>query len=445
MIICKRQKLSNMQKYSFFLFFIVAFSLVSQSQEVDPFLRQLEIEVLQNNQLLKLNKNALQIAKNSYTKGNAGMLPLVSLNIRDNATYASQVLQTADGREIVNNFTLNNTAAAALVGEITLYNGGRNKHTYERLGLAVNQAANEETINKEELVLATRQLYYLAVRQKQLIKTTEAAAIFTNELLDLAQNKLDIGTGNKLIVLQSEIDKNSLAIELNNQNILLQNIFNQLNTLRDKPLNTAVPTQDEGISTLLLDKNLYFQKFLQKNALIQQADYMVAMANIDQQIAATFNKPVITANLGYNFTRSDNGGGFFLVNQTNGLAGGINVLIPIYTGGVNSMNYQNAGINIMNAQLNKELVLNQLKSEFEQVYRSYENALTTADLQAQNVKSAEENLNIGLERFRVGLTDGFEIKQLQQSYLDVNFRYIDALYQIKLQELQLMRLAGDFQ
>lgn len=425
-------------------FLVSLFSWCVIAQDIDPVLQKLELEVIQNNQLLKLNKNALQIAINNYTKGNSGMLPNVTLNIRDNATYATQLLQTADGREIVNNFTINNTLGASVVGEMTLFNGGRNQNNYERWGIAVNQAKTEELITKEDLILATRQLYYLAVRQKQLIKTTEAAAIFTNELWELAQNKLEIGTGNKLIVLQSEIDRNSLAIELNNQNVLLQNIFDQLNALRNQPIRTEIPIQEVSLKINRLDRSVYFEKFISKNSSLQRADLQIALADNEQQIAASFNKPTITANLGYNFNRSDNGGGFFLVNQSNGLAGGINVLIPIYTGGVNSLNYQNARINALNARLNKELISNELKSEFEQTFRNYENALITAELQAKNVKSAEENLNIGLERFRVGLTDGFEIKQLQQSYLDVNFRYIDALYQIKLQELQLMRIAGDF-
>lgn len=440
---CQKQKLQNMLKCSLAIL-IALFRWCVIAQDIDPVLQKLELEVIQNNQLLKLDKNALQVAINNYTKGNSGMLPYVTLNVRDNATYASQLLQTADGREIVNNFTLNNTLGASITAEMTLFNGGRNQHTYKRWGIAVNQAKTQELITKEDLILATRQLYYLAIRQKQLIKTTEAAAIFTNELLELAQSKLDIGTGNKLIVLQSEIDKNSLAIELNNQNILLQNIYDQLNTLRNKPLGTDIPILDASLSINRLDRSVYFEKFISKNSALQRADLQIALADSEQQIAASFNKPTITATLGYNFNRSDNGGGFFLVNQSNGLAGNINVLIPLYTGGVNSLNYQNAGINALNARLNKSLIMNELQMQFEQTFRNYENALITAELQAKNVKSAEENLNIGLERFRVGLTDGFEIKQLQQSYLDVNFRYIDALYQIKLQELQLMRLAGDF-
>lgn len=64
------------------------------------------------------------------------------------------------------------------------------------------------------------------------------------------------------------------------------------------------------------------------------------------------------------------------------------------------------------------------------------------EIQQANVLNADENIKLGFSRFQAGLTDGFEFKQIQQSYTDANFRYIDILYQAKLNELQLNYISG---
>ncbi|MBK9151512.1 MAG: TolC family protein [Saprospiraceae bacterium] len=405
-------------------------------------LRMLEAEVLEANLNRKIAAKDKGIAVNNYDKGNAGLLPTVNLALRNNTTYITNTLTTADGREIVNDFTLNNNVNANVNAEIAIYNGGRNKNLYERLRMLTETADINERIVIENLLYNLRTLYYQAVRQKQLIKTTRAALDFTEQRLQLAVNKLDIGTGNKVVVLQTELEKNQLLAELELQNLSLLNIYDQINALRNLPPSSEVPVTDSTYVIKSPDKNTLKSTLLENNLQFKMADINIALALNSIEDVKGLRKPSVTANLGYTFNRADNGAGFFLLNQSNGFGAGVAVTMPIYDANRIKIQYRNAQLQSEQAAMQKELLQINLDAQFEQLFRTYEASERLASLQKKNVDIAEENLIIGINRFKVGVTDGFELEQIQQGYTQANFRWIDALFQTKMNELELMRLTG---
>jgi outer membrane protein TolC len=405
-------------------------------------LRMLEAEVLEANLNRKIATKDKAIAGNNYDKGNAGLLPTVNLALRNITTYITNTLTTADGREIVNDFTLNNNVNANVNAEIAIYNGGRNKNLYERLRMLTETADINERIVIENLLYNLRTLYYQAVRQKQLIKTTRAALDFTEQRLQLAVNKLDIGTGNKVVVLQTELEKNQLLAELETQNLLLLNIYDQINALRNLPPSSEVPVTDSTYVIKSPDKNALKSTLLENNLQFKMADLNIALALNSIEDVKGLKRPSVTANLGYTFNRADNGAGFFLLNQSNGFGAGVAVTMPIYDANRIKIQYRNAQLQSEQANMQKELLQINLDAQFEQLFRTYEASERLASLQKKNVDIAEENLIIGINRFKVGVTDGFELEQIQQGYTQANFRWIDALFQTKMNELELMRLTG---
>ncbi|MBK9255625.1 MAG: TolC family protein [Saprospiraceae bacterium] len=425
------------------LCFIILFHFPVFVQSQDEIaLRMLELEVLEANNNRKIISIDKKITENNYNKGLAGLIPTANFTLRDNVTYATNFNRTADGREIVNDFTVNNTANANINAEFVIYNGGRNKNLYERLKLFTTTASLDEQRVLENLIYNTRLLYYQVVRQKQLINTTVAALDFTNQRLQLAVNKLDIGTGNKVVVLQTELEKNQLLAELESQNQILKNLFNQLNALRQKPLDTPLGIADTSYVVSNLDKSQLYSALKKNNVDFATAENNIQLALNAQRDINGLRKPQITTNLGYTFNRADNGGGFFLLNQTNGLAGGIVLTMPIYDANRIKIQTKNAALITEQSKYQKELIEINLESTFEQLYLALETSERLSRLQENNVAIAKENIMIGLNRFKVGVTDGFELEQILQGYLQANFRLIDALYQIKINELELLRLTG---
>ena len=63
-------------------------------------------------------------------------------------------------------------------------------------------------------------------------------------------------------------------------------------------------------------------------------------------------------------------------------------------------------------------------------------------LEEQNLKTAEENLDIALERYKLGNLSGLELREVQKSLLDAEERLISGEYQTKLAEISLLQISG---
>jgi outer membrane protein TolC len=63
-------------------------------------------------------------------------------------------------------------------------------------------------------------------------------------------------------------------------------------------------------------------------------------------------------------------------------------------------------------------------------------------LEEESVDLARENVMVALERFRQGVSTTLELKEAQQSLELAAYRLIQARYNTKVSETELMRLKG---
>jgi len=83
-----------------------------------------------------------------------------------------------------------------------------------------------------------------------------------------------------------------------------------------------------------------------------------------------------------------------------------------------------------------------IKAELLTVYYAYENNLSLVKMEQQNLAVARENLEIALERYRLGSLSGLELREVQKSLLDAEERLISVKYQTKLAEITLLQISG---
>ena len=84
----------------------------------------------------------------------------------------------------------------------------------------------------------------------------------------------------------------------------------------------------------------------------------------------------------------------------------------------------------------------QLKSDIARSYNTYANNLRLLEIERQNYRVARENTDIALERFRLGIASYLEFRDAQVNLLTAENRLITSIYQIKEQEIELLRLSG---
>jgi outer membrane protein len=89
--------------------------------------------------------------------------------------------------------------------------------------------------------------------------------------------------------------------------------------------------------------------------------------------------------------------------------------------------------------------LNRIHASFLRAFRTYQNSLELVDLEEDNLANAEETLDIALERFRQGIISAIEFREAQRAFLSAESRLIEAKYDAKIAETELLRLTGGLQ
>jgi outer membrane protein TolC len=75
-------------------------------------------------------------------------------------------------------------------------------------------------------------------------------------------------------------------------------------------------------------------------------------------------------------------------------------------------------------------------------FKKYQDDLAMLALESENNKLVKENLEIAMERYKIGESNSIELKTAQQSFEDAVNRLSDARYNAKLSETQLLKLSG---
>jgi len=157
--------------------------------------------------------------------------------------------------------------------------------------------------------------------------------------------------------------------------------------------------------------------------------------------------PVINFNSGYNFTKLNSNAAtnsFSPIFNQNGVFNyGFSATIPIFNGLNVHRQVRNAQLNVSYQQLSLENTRTKVDMALSNAFKDYEYYKTAVDLEEENLGLARENAMVALERFKQGVSTTIEVKEAQQSLEDAYNRLINARFNIKLAETQLLRLNGD--
>jgi outer membrane protein TolC len=78
-----------------------------------------------------------------------------------------------------------------------------------------------------------------------------------------------------------------------------------------------------------------------------------------------------------------------------------------------------------------------------QAFKTYQFQKQALDLEEANIQLAKDNVFIAFERYRLGVSTYLELRDAQQSLETAYNRLIDARYNTKVAETELLRLRGD--
>jgi outer membrane protein len=400
---------------------------------------------LENNYGIRISANIHGQAANNHSLGNAGFLPSLGISASQVETIEDSDQEFADGTTQENRGARNTSQNAALELDWTIFDGLQMFHRYDRLGMLREVSDEELRLSMENLVANIALSYYDVIRIREQVANLEDNLEVSQERVEIEEAKVEIGSGSEYQLLQARSDLNEDRAALFRERNQLSEAMIRLNELLSRdPHEEFDVTRDIRINRNLLQEDLY-QKLLAENAELSIARMQKDITHLEMREIRSERFPQISISSAYNYSRSENDGGFFRFNEARGLTFGLTARINLFDGFNTSRRVQNAHIDRKNAELAYESDKLRLESEFLANFRSYQNSLELVDLEEENFLNAEETLDIALERFRIGSISSLEFREAQRTLLAAETRLINARFEAKVAETELLSLSGELQ
>ena len=391
---------------------------------------------------IMLAKNEADIAKINNNKATAGMLPIINVTAGDvfNLNNINQKFTT--GQEVQRNWVPINSFNAALNIDWTIFDGMRMFAAKDRL--AALQSLGEIQLKNQiqNTVAQVLSVYYGVVRQKQQIKALNISAELSDERVKLSQKKLDVGYSDKTPLLQAKVDYSAQQVNILQQETILQQSKAALNQLIGRDAAAEFDVIDTIEVNDVPDLQAIKDTVLTDNFAIKSAMKNIEIAKLQHKEINAQRLPSINFSTGYNFTQNNSKAGLQLFNRSYGPTLGLNALIPVFNGGRVKKQLESSAVNIATQQVLLDQVKNDLDAGIITAYKNFEFAAKALKLNEENVKVAEENVLVTMERFRLNQSNSVEIKQAQSSYEDALYNVIIARFNAKIAEIELKRLSN---
>jgi len=420
-------------------------TLATVPQQGDPLTLQQAIETaLDKNYQIRINRAQQEIARNNYNKGTVGYLPLVTGNFNSNGNFQN-ISQTFLGNlrpPLDVNGIFNRTNTVGLNANYGILDFTRAAN-YNRLGELVRLSEVTTRVNVEATAANVITTYYDVIRQLQRLIAFRQALDISRERLELARANYEVGTRSRVDFLSAQVDYNADSAALVAQQQSLRNAKILLNTLLVREPGTEFAVRD----TILVRTDLQLENLRQalntNNPQLVQALLNRQLTETDLRIARAQQLPSVDLAVGYNQTFINNQGGFGIRTAHNrGLTYGLTAAVPIFNGYNLKRQINNAKINTQIAEQQVADQRLQLYSQLEQTYTQYRNSLTLLNLEVQNFNIARQNVEIAFERYRVGNSTAVEFRDVQRNAVAAETRLLDAAFNAKVSETDLLRLSS---
>lgn len=426
-------------KILFLLIFLVQLGFSQASLTMQEAIK----EALANNLQIAMVKNESTMSEKNNSWSNAGANPTLELLANPSISSTNLDQKLVSGLDINKSGLVSKNYNAQIVASWNVLNGFKLYTTkakleeLQRMGdLAVSQQINQLVYNVS--------LAYINLQKiNQAIKNIDFQVTIDDERIKLAQTKFDIGSSGKNDLLQAQIDKNDLIT----QKISLQNDFKNasvsLGLLMGRQQYDSITVIDSiQINPISSQQNIMNQAFGQNPAVLLANKQSIVLSLTKKEVEKQ-RLPQLSVNAAYAYSRNESNGGFSLFNQNYGPNASISLAVPIFDGG----RTQNQ-INILDLQIkNQALAEQQLKLELtamiQQFLNNYNNAVSSIDLENQNLELARENLTISLGRQKLQSISALELREAQFSLLAIQSKILDYQYLAKQSQINLDLLTGN--
>ncbi|MVN21818.1 TolC family protein [Mucilaginibacter arboris] len=418
---------------------------VTYAQQAAPLLT-LEDAVsiaLKNNYNIQLAKNNTAISAANVSIGNAGYLPVLTANASTSSSILNINQTRSDGT--VNKIPRLHNSSDTYGPNInwTIFDGFAMFANYDQLKQLnkLSQVQQRDTI--QSTLASVISTYYNLINQTQQLLALKEEIQISRLQLRYASDRYSVGRAAKLDVLNAQVNFNTDTTNFLTQIQQFNTTKINFNRLLVRKLNEDFSVPDTIViqnQPVLADIIAQAQK---SNPAILASQINKRLTEINLKQVRALRYPAIGVNSGYAFSNSTTPAGFTQTQNTKGLNYGLTASINIFDGFNQVRRERVAKLQINGAGIRASQIQQLVETQINALYIDFLSGLDLIRVGQSNVEIARQNLNITLEKYRLGNITPLEVREAQRNYLDAKTRFFTNQYQTKLSEISLKEITGN--
>ncbi|OWY25737.1 TolC family protein [Sphingobacteriales bacterium UPWRP_1] len=392
---------------------------------------------------VKIAGTETKIAHNNNHAGASGILPVVGAQL-----YIGNNINTINNAaEFANGYYTNSWANMAASLNYVVFDGFQFTINRQRLQLAQQQAETVYETQQQQTALNTALAYYKAVLEKSKLEAARKTYKFTEERYKNALLQQRLGTLSQYDLGQYEIAclADSAAVYLQ-QNAFITAMNDLALLLQTDPETTPVTLTDTlEYRPVAWLKNAVTQQILTNNTQYKQLQLNVSLLKNNTRLKKASLLPSLHFNAalikGVNRIRFDNlpaqNGGEFNLNV------GLGLQIPVWEGNIRKRNLQQAVLLQKIGEYRLQIAEQELSNQLNNLMSGYQRQLKIIEIQEKIMASASATIKLAAQRYQSGISNFLEYRNLQTEYNKAQTAKLQAIFELKVTELNMMLLSGN--
>ena len=356
---------------------------------------------------------------------------------------SSDATLASDGSTVSTRSVLDHTLNAQLRAEWTVFDGFSIQATRDRMEELHNQGTIQTRVAIEDYIASLTTEYYNLVKQTLHLKNLEYATALSKERLRITSERYDMGGNSRLDMQQAQVYFNSDSARSLKQHEALGSANIRINRLMsNQDLRSVHVAADTAINLLTgLDYESLYEDMMRTNSSLLRAESNRTVAQLDRRAVQSRNYPYLRLNAAYGLTHNIYGNSNYTDRTNWGPSFGATIGINLISG-KQRVQERNARLDEMSADITIDQLELQLRANLDDFWQAYQNNLMLLELQEQNLKTAQETMDIAQERYLLGNLSGLEMREAQKSLLDAEESLLQVQYDTKVCEISLLQISG---
>ena len=426
--------------------YIIAAALVlgiSAQAQIMTLKECLETGIRESYQIRLVNISEEKAANNDSWLYAGGGPTLTATGTYSGSLSGSDATLSSDGSTVSARGVLDHTLNAQLRAEWTVFDGFSIQATRDRLEELHNQGTIQTRVSIEDYIASLTTEYYNLVKQTIHLKNLEYATALSKERLRITSERYDMGGDSRLDMQQAQVYFNSDSAKSLKQHESVASANIRINRLMsNQDLRSVHVAADTAINLLTgLDYESLYEDMMKTNSSLLRAESNRTVAQLDRRAVQSRNYPYLRLNAAYGLTHNIYGNSTYTDRTNWGPSFGATIGINLISG-KQRVQERNARLDELTADITIDQLELQLRANLDDFWQAYQNNLMLLELQEENLKAAQETMDIAQERYLLGNLSGIEMREAQKSLLDAEESLLQVQYDTKVCEISLLQISG---